>query len=94
MLQKVAAQIGECLFLSLLYSTNFLMHFFYRFQQYFKTTDANTRKDVAARYRAIAQATTSTSSGLPRYYCNDSAGECKDKYVVPSWKPKTSQMLT
>lgn len=53
-----------------------------RFQEHFKTTDANTRKDVAARFKAIAKATTSTSSGVPRYYCTDPAGECKDNILA------------
>lgn len=60
-----------------------------RFEEYFKTRDAGAREEVARRFRAIERATgrTDEEGGVPRYYCEDPVGECKEKYVIPFLAP-------
>lgn len=47
-----------------------------KFQEYFRTTAATTRSNVAARFRSFAQEGSSTTSGLTTYSCVDFAGVC------------------
>ncbi|KAE8378670.1 neutral protease 2-like protein [Aspergillus bertholletiae] len=59
-----------------------------RFQEYFKTTDSNTRNTVAARLNAVAREASSTSSGGTSYYCSDAYGYCSSNvlaYTLPAY---------
>lgn len=55
-----------------------------RFSEYYKTTSASVRSTVAARFRAVANAAASTTSGSVRYYCTDPYGYCTSKYEAYS----------
>lgn len=59
-----------------------------KFQEYFRTTDASTRQTVAARLRAVARESSSTSSGSTTYNCNDPYGYCDPNvlaYTLPAY---------
>ncbi|KAL8941112.1 MAG: hypothetical protein Q9216_002444 [Gyalolechia sp. 2 TL-2023] len=58
-----------------------------KFQEYFKTTATTARNTVAARFRAVARESGSTTGGRTRYYCNDPYGYCSPNvlaYTIPS----------
>jgi deuterolysin len=42
-----------------------------KFEEYFKTTDADVRNTVAERLQAVSSAASSTTSGEVTYYCSD-----------------------
>lgn len=58
-----------------------------RFQEYFATTDPSVRQVVSARFQAIAQESSSFTSGATTYYCSDPLGYCRGNvlaYTLPS----------
>lgn len=58
-----------------------------RFNTFFKSTAANVRNTVAARFRAVANDCGSTTSGVTRTYCTDVYGACSAgvlAYTLPS----------
>ncbi|KAI9038261.1 neutral protease II [Aspergillus affinis] len=58
-----------------------------KFEEYFKTTDKETRSTVAERLRAVAKEASSTSGGSTKYYCEDTLGYCEPNvlaYTLPS----------
>jgi deuterolysin len=58
-----------------------------KFQEYFKTTSASVRGNVAARLRAIANECASTTGGATTYYCTDVYRACSQgvlAYTLPS----------
>lgn len=57
-----------------------------KFEEYFMTTDAETRSTVAERLRAVARES-STSGSSTTYYCEDTLGYCEPNvlaYTLPS----------
>lgn len=59
----------------------------YKFAEYFKTTDPNTRRIVADRLRAVAREASSITSGATTYYCNDVFNFCESNvlaYTLPA----------
>lgn len=63
-----------------------------KFQEYFKTTDANAKQTVAARLNAVAQESSSSSSGVTQYYCTDPYGYCSDN--VLAWTLPTQNIVS
>ncbi|RMJ28078.1 hypothetical protein PHISP_01018 [Aspergillus sp. HF37] len=58
-----------------------------KFREYFATTDSSVRQLVAERFRAVAQESSSTSSGDTAYHCTDNLGYCQPNvlaYTLPS----------
>jgi deuterolysin len=58
-----------------------------KFQEFFKTTSASARQNVAARFDAITREASSTTSGATNYYCTDIYGYCDSNtlaYTLPS----------
>nr|KMM72230.1 neutral protease 2 [Coccidioides posadasii RMSCC 3488] len=56
-----------------------------KFQEYFKTTNQQTRQNVARRFQAIAQECSSANQGRTIYFCQDVYGYCQGAiaYTVP-----------
>ncbi|KAH7063503.1 deuterolysin metalloprotease [Macrophomina phaseolina] len=63
-----------------------------KFQEYFKTTAASTRSQVAAVFGRIASECGSTTSGSSRYYCSDVLGACRSG-VLAYTQPASSIMV-
>jgi len=58
-----------------------------KFREFFKTTSARARQNVAARYDAISREAGSTTSGATTYYCDDQFNYCSSNtlaYTLPS----------
>ena len=58
-----------------------------KFQEFFKSTEASARQNVAARYDAISREASSTTSGATTYYCRDVYNYCESNtlaYTLPS----------
>lgn len=58
-----------------------------KFSEYFKSTASSTRNTVAARFRAVANEASTTTSGNTRHYCGDPYGYCSPNtlaYTIPS----------
>ncbi|PKY09397.1 deuterolysin metalloprotease family protein [Aspergillus campestris IBT 28561] len=53
-----------------------------RFEEYFSTTDAETRSTVAERLQAVAKESGSTTSGNTQYYCEDTLGYCEPNVLA------------
>jgi deuterolysin len=52
------------------------------FESFFRTTDAATRKTVAARFDAIAREIKAGANGTITYSCGDGAGACSNKGAI------------
>ncbi|KAJ4418545.1 hypothetical protein N0V82_005525 [Gnomoniopsis sp. IMI 355080] len=63
-----------------------------KFQEYFRTTAASTRTNVASRFRTFASEAASTSSGQITYSCTDFAGICGQGNIIAYAQPSTGQM--
>ncbi|PGH28214.1 hypothetical protein AJ80_00104 [Polytolypa hystricis UAMH7299] len=51
-------------------------------QEYFKSTSASVREQVAARFRAVAAESQSETSGATTYYCSDPYGICTSNVLA------------
>ncbi|KAJ4386056.1 hypothetical protein N0V93_008948 [Gnomoniopsis smithogilvyi] len=63
-----------------------------KFQEYFRTTSASTRSNVASRFRTFASEAASTTSGQITYSCTDFAGICAQGNIIAYAQPSTGQM--
>ncbi|EFE42695.1 metalloproteinase, putative [Trichophyton verrucosum HKI 0517] len=58
-----------------------------KFQEYFRTNDANAKQRVIARLNSVARESSSANGGSTTYYCSDTVGGCKPRvlaYTLPS----------
>lgn len=58
-----------------------------KFQEFFKTTSASARTNVAARLDAVSHEASTTSNGATTYYCDDQYNYCDSNtlaYTLPS----------
>ncbi|PLN78238.1 neutral protease 2-like protein [Aspergillus taichungensis] len=62
-----------------------------RFQEYFRTADSETRRVVAARFRAAAAEASSTTSGQTHYFCYDIDELCT--FNILAWAQKTTNTI-
>lgn len=53
-----------------------------KFQEYFRTTSASTRSNVASRFRAISQESSSQTTGNSQYFCGDVLGACRQGVIA------------
>lgn len=53
-----------------------------KFQEYFRTTNSETRSNVASRFRALSQEAGSTTDGNTEYYCGDVLGACRSGVIA------------
>ncbi|KAL1616430.1 hypothetical protein SLS56_011421 [Neofusicoccum ribis] len=63
-----------------------------KFQEYYKTTAASTRSQVATIFGRIASECGSTTSGVSRQYCSDVLGACSGG-VLAYTQPSSSLMV-
>ncbi|KAG8164001.1 hypothetical protein KVR01_005919 [Diaporthe batatas] len=64
-----------------------------KFSEYFRTTSATTRSNVAARFRAFASEAASTTSGSSSYSCVDFLGVCTSNTIAYA-QPATGRMAS
>ncbi|KAL1614372.1 hypothetical protein SLS54_009799 [Diplodia seriata] len=64
-----------------------------KFQEYFKTTSAATRSQVAAVFGRVASESASTTSGASDYYCTDVYGNGCQSGVLAYTLPSSSYMV-
>lgn len=64
-----------------------------KFSEYFRTTSATTRSNVAARFRSFASEASSTSSGSSSYSCVDFLGVCTSNTIAYA-QPATGRMAS
>ncbi|KAF9631833.1 Peptidase M35 deuterolysin [Lasiodiplodia theobromae] len=64
-----------------------------KFQEYFKTTSASTRSQVAAVFGRVASECGSTTSGVSDYYCTDVYGNGCQSGVLAYTLPSASYMV-
>lgn len=64
-----------------------------KFNEYFRTTSATTRSNVAARFRSFASEASSTTSGSSSYSCVDFLGVCTSNTIAYA-QPSTGRMAS
>lgn len=64
-----------------------------KFSEYFRTTSATTRSNVAARFRSFASEASSTTSGSSSYSCVDFLGVCTSNTIAYA-QPATGRMAS
>lgn len=64
-----------------------------KFNEYFRTTSATTRSNVAARFRSFASEASSTTSGSSSYSCVDFLGVCTSNTIAYA-QPATGRMAS
>ncbi|KAI3395974.1 hypothetical protein diail_613 [Diaporthe ilicicola] len=64
-----------------------------KFNEYFRTTAATTRSNVAARFRSFASEASSTTSGSSSYSCVDFLGVCTSNTIAYA-QPATGRMAS
>lgn len=64
-----------------------------KFNEYFRTTSATTRSNVATRFRSFASEAASTTSGSSSYSCVDFLGVCTSNTIAYA-QPSTGRMAS
>ena len=62
-----------------------------KFQEYFRTTSSSAKQTVIARFNAVGRESSSSSSGVTHYYCNDPYNYCSSN--VLAWTLPTQNIV-